>query len=439
MLIGVTAGLVAALGRADAVPADPIADRRTPVVEVFQQWKDSVVYVTGPMFKIRNPSLEEFFKRPGETPPESSVGSGFVVHESGYIVANAHAAEKVIFPQVALSDGKTYRADLVASIHNEDVALLKIDAARPLKPVRIARSGDLMIGETVVVIANPHGLRHTCTAGIVSAVQRTSKISDIEDLTLRNLIQTDAAINPGSSGGPWFNVLGEVIGLTASKKQNADNIGFAVSAQTLRGLLPDMLDVHRRYGLVTGLTVSKDGPCRVAAVETDSPASDADIRPGDVLTTLSGEPIAAGADWHLGLVGRKPGDTLQLELLRQGNAVEASLTLAPRPVPDAGALLRRKLGLSAVPLSAEKAKTMGLYLPYGVVVTGVDPAIYASVDHRPAPGDVLARVDKMRPRDLDHLGLILEKIEPGQSVTMVLLRQSGKTATRVDIKLALPK
>jgi S1-C subfamily serine protease len=102
---------------AEVPSADPAAARRTPVVEIFERWSGSVVFVTGPMFKVRNPSLEEFFKLPGEPSPESSVGSGFVVHESGYVVVNAHAAEKVIYPQVSLSDGRTYRAELVASVH----------------------------------------------------------------------------------------------------------------------------------------------------------------------------------------------------------------------------------------------------------------------------------------------------------------------------------
>jgi len=427
------------IARADDRVADSRKSRRTPVVAVFEQCRDSVVYVTGPIFKVRKPSLEEFFILPGEKPPINSVGSGFVVHESGYIITNAHAAEKVIYAQVALSDGRTYRADLVASIHEEDVALLKIDAGRPLKPVRLARSGDVMIGETVVVIANPHGLRHTCTAGVVSAMGRTTTVSDIGDLTLRDLIQTDAAINPGSSGGPWFNVLGEVMGLTASQKRDAENIGFAVPAATIRRLLPEMLDVHRRYGLLTGLTVAADGRCRVTAVDPDSPAAAAGIQAGDVLHRLADKPIPTVADFHLALVGRKPGQTVRLELLREGRPVEASLELGRRPKPDGAALLRQKLGLTAVPLSKEKAKAMSLQVPRGVLITAVDPGFFATLDHKPAPGDVLGRIAKSRPRDLDHLGLILEKLRPGQPMTMVLLRRKNETATRVDIKLTLPK
>ena len=424
---------------ADEGAADSTASRRTPVVAVFEQCRDSVVYVTGPIFKVRKPSLEEFFILPGKKPPISSVGSGFAVHESGYVLTNAHAAEKVIYPEVTLSDGRTCRADLIASIHEEDVALLKIDAGRPLKPVRLARSGDVMIGETVIVIAHPHGLRHTCTAGVVSALGRTTTVSDIEDLTLRDLIQTDAAINPGSSGGPWFNVLGEVMGLTASQKRDAENIGFAVSVATIRRLLPEMLDVDRRYGLVTGLSVAGDGQCRVTAVEADSPAARAGILAGDVLQRMADGPTPTVVDFHLGLAGRKPGQTVRLELLREGKPVEASLELGRRPKPDGATLLRQRLGLTGAPLSKEKAEAMAFQVPCGVLITAVDPRFFATVDHKPAPGDVLGRIAKSRPRDLDHLGLILEKLRPGEPVTMVLLRHKANRATRVDIKLTLPE
>lgn len=419
-------------------PADPKALRRTAVVEVFGQWKDSVVYVTGPVLTGKESSMEEFFKLPGRKAQESSVGSGFVIHESGYILTNAHAAERVIVHQVALSDGKTYPADLVASVHEEDVALLKIEAGRPLRPVKLAASGDLMIGETVIVIAHPHGLLHTCTTGVLSAVGRTTNVADVQGLTLRDLIQTDASINPGSSGGPWLNVCGEVIGLTASKKRDADNIGFAVPAASLRRLVPAMLDVEHRYGLVTGLSLEGDGPCRVAAVQPDSPAAQAGIRPNDVLAKLADRPLPTVLDFHLALVDRKPQERLSVELLREGKPLAVTLALGQRPKPDGAALLRAKLGMCGAPLDEERAKTMFLQVHRGLVITEVDPNFYAAVEHKPAPGDVLARIGWIRPRDLDHAGLILQKVPPGQVLPLVLLRHKDNLATRIDIKLVVP-
>ena len=435
----VASGFELTITRAGADKPDPRALRRTPVVEVFEKWKDCVVYVTGPVFLPGGSELEEFFNLPGMKEPEQSVGTGFVVHGSGYIVTNAHAADRVISHEVVLSDGKKYPAELVASIRNEDLALLKIDAGRPLPAVRLARSGDLMIGETVIVIANPVGLMYTCTTGIVSAIGRETNLLDVEGVTLHNMIQTDAAINPGSSGGPWLNVLGEVIGLTASMKRDSQNIGFAVSVGSLRRQLPEMLDAERRYGLVTGLSLEADGPCRITAIEPDSPAARAGIQAGDLVTKLADQPTPTVADFHLALIGRKPEETLSVELVRDEKPVARSLTLGWCRKPDGAALLREKLGLSAEPLDAQKIRAMALRDPRGVVITEVDPKHYENVEHPPAAGDVLARICKVRPRDFDHLGLILEKIEPGQRVPMVLLRHQGNTATRVDVSFVVPK
>jgi len=419
-------------------PAERLALRRTPVVEVFEKWKDSVVYVTGPLVPGGGASPAEFFHVP-EPKLEQSVGTGFVVHGSGYVVTNAHAAGRVIAHQVVLSDGRKCPAELVASIRSEDLALLKVDAPGPLAAVRLARSGDLLIGEPVIVIANPHGLRYTCTQGVVSAIGRQTNLVDVEGVTLTDMIQTDAGINPGSSGGPWFNVLGEVIGLTASMKRDSQNIGFAISAASLRRVLPQMLDVERRYGFATGLSVAADGPCRVEAVEPDSPAARAGIRVGDVVVKLADVPIATVVDYHLALVGRRPDETLPVKLRRGEASVVASLPLAKRPQPDTAALLRDKLGLEAEPLDKAKAQAMSLRVPRGAVVTSVDAARYEGVEHPPAAGDVLARVDAIRPRDFDHLGLVLNRLKPGQRVPLVILRRKDDAATRIDVRFVVPK
>jgi serine protease Do len=262
---------------------------------------------------------------------------------------------------------------------------------------------------------------------------------DVPGVTLREMIQTDAGINPGSSGGPWFNVLGEVIGMTASMKKDSQNIGFAVPAATLRRLMPAMLDVERVEGFVTGLTVAADGPCRVSGVSRDSPAARAGIQAGDLVVELGGKPTPTALDFHLALVGRKADETLTLGLVRGGKRLDVSLTLERRSKPDGAALLREKLGLAAVPLDDQKAKALSLRVPRGVVITAADSKLFEKLDQQPCTGDVLARINKIRPRDLDHLGLILDRVEPSQKVSMVLLRRRDKTLTRIDIGITLPK
>ena len=430
--------LLSAAARAESPKTpDTRALRRTPVVQVFEDYKDSVVYVTGPILTDGQSSLQEFFRLPGKPLEHISIGSGFVIHPAGYVLTNAHATEKVIAHGVRLSDGKTYPADLIATIHDQDVALLKIDAGRPLKAVRLAQAGDLMVGETVVVIANPEGLLHTCTVGVVSAVGRSTNVTDVK-LLLKDLIQTDASINPGSSGGPWFNIAGEVMGMTTTKKRDAENIGFAIPVATLRKLLPGMLDVENRCGLATGLVVEPEGVCRVKSVEAKSAAAQSGIRPGDVISKLGDDPVPSAAEFHLALIGRKPDEPLPIEIFRDGKLQALKLTPGRRPKPDATALLRKKLGLTAAPLDRATAQTMILQVERGVIVTAVDSWFYANLQHKPAPGDVLARIAGIRPRDLDQLALILEKMRPGQSVPLVLLRYRDSVASRIDINLTLP-
>ncbi len=417
-------------------PDDPDGTRsrrRTPVVEVFDRNKDAVVYVTGPLVQGDRPTTREFFALAGEKKEQISLGTGFLIHPDGYVVTNAHAVEKVISYEVRLADGKKVDAELIAIVRNQDLALLKVDAGRSLPAVRMAAAGDVMIGETVVVIANPHGLLHTCTKGIVSAVGRSTNPSGLPGVTLHDLIQTDAAINAGSSGGPWFNIAGQILGVTTTRKADSDNIGFAISVNSLRKELPGMLDTQRRYGLLTGLAVAPRGRAEVIDVEADSPAAVEGIRVGDRIVRVGRHAVRDRADLALALVGCRPGQQLPLKLLRDGQPVTAELLLAARPKPDGCALLEEKFGLTAVPLDEAKARSTLMRIACGVVITKRDAERYTEVDDPPRPGDVLARINKIRPRDLDHLGILLDRIQPGDSTTMVLLRKDGDTVTRIDL------
>ncbi len=427
------AGLDAA---GQALTSDTRAKRRTPVVEVFETWKDAVVFVTGPVVTPGQPPTDEFFVPSEQKTQEQNVGTGCVLHESGYVVTNAHAVEKLIAPVVALGDGRRFPAEVVAVLHQQDLALLKIEAGR-LKTVRLALSDDLLIGETIVVIGNPHGLLFTCTTGVVSAVGRASNLVDVPGVVLRDLIQSDAGINPGSSGGPWFNIAGEMIGITSSMKRDAENIAFAISAASLRRALPGMLDVERRQGMLTGLAVVADGRPVVAAVQPGSPAAQAGLQATDVIAKVAGRPVRTALDYHLALVGWKPGAPVALEVIRNGKPYDAVLTPAARPKPDGAALLKR-LGLSAVALDEAKAKAMNLRVRRGVLLTAVDSKRYEKLPHRPEPGDVLARIGPIRPRDLDHAGLLLENVKPGQPLALVFCRRKENLAVRIDMNLVVP-
>ena len=430
-----------ALGQTKLETVDPHDPRRTPVVEVFHHWRDSVVYLTGPLASAPGPTIDEFFQVPlrRET---ISIGSGFVVHESGYVITNAHAVERVITHHATLTDGRTYPAELIGLSREYDLALLKVEAGRPLQPVQLGKSNDFLLGETVIIISNPAGLLHTCTTGVISASERHTLASGLPGVVLRDLIQTDASINPGSSGGPWFNVLGEVVGVTTAKQVGSQNIGFGIPVMAVRHTLPQMLDVERRYGIFTGLTTQDQPqePCVVSEVAAGSPAALAGIRSGDVVKKLGGLAIIGRCEFLLSLIGCKPGQNLELDLERSGRTVRDFAHLG-RPAET-----RRGLATAATLRTDGRAAQRGqpqetsLRVHRGVVITAVvSGAPYNKLQTPPLPGDVLARINSIRPRDLDQVGLLLDAVKPGEPVHFVLLRMKDRVATRIDIMLTLTK
>ena len=422
--------------------SDTRSIRRTPVVDVYEKCSDSVVYITGPIVRGAKAALEEFFETDGRPPKEGSMGTGFVIHKSGFVVTNAHVVEKTLDHFVIPANGnKGYRAELLAVVHEQDIALLQLLGQRPLKPVRLAQSGDLMIGETVVVIGSPLGLRNTCTVGVLSAIGRTTQIADLAGVTLRDTIQSDAAISQGSSGGPWFNLAGDVIGMTTSMKKDAQNVALAVSTATLRKTLPPMLNVERRFRISSGLHLWDDGRCEVATVDPESPADKIGIRRGDFLVGLAGEPLATSLDFQLGLIDRKPGETVAVEVLRDGKRRTLALTLAQRPMPDVKSIVKQKLGIEAEAMGTANAKAMGLRVLRGLFVTSVDPAVYAQLKDRPVPqaGDVLVRIGSIRPRDLDQAAEQVENLKPGDAIDLVFVRRRENVATRTDVHLVMPR
>ena len=219
-----------------------------------------------------------------------------------------------------------------------------------------------MIGEPVIVVGNPQGLLLTCTTGVVSAVGRATPPSGLPGITLHGMIQTDAAINPGSSGGPWFNALGQVIGVTASQKRDAENIAFGVPVATIRHTLPEMLDVERGQGIATGLQLQPVGPCRVTSVAADSPAAAARHprgRRADEASMADRWPAGSTGASHCS--GHKPGESLKFDMFVDGDAaMHTTLVLGDRPKPGRRGDPEGQYGLTAVPLDNAKAEATSL-------------------------------------------------------------------------------
>ena len=422
--------LLAAAGSLSAGPQDR-PPRRSPVVDVFEKSRDAVVNLsTTRIQKVRTLHFETLlddifdFGAPRIRQRRvNSVGSGLIVHESGYIVTNAHVVARASDVTVTFADGRTATAEIIKADRAHDLAVLKVATRRPLPFIKLGRSDDIMVGETVIVIGNPLGLRHTVTAGIVSALDRDLRFS--RDVVYRGLIQTDAAINPGNSGGPLLNVHAQLIGIATAIRGGAQNVSFAIPVARLWELLPSMLDIEQRQRVRFGLEVA--GPdLKVVAVRPDSPAARAGLKPGDRVLRFNDDQLRNGIDYYIHLLEQTPGNRVRLTLQRGDETFSAVVPLQQIPPPDGHALADRLLGIKLEelsPRSQNRIKRNFSGLAAGLSVDQVEqrgpagrarPAVHA--------GDIVLSVDGVPVRSLADVGLVLERVEPGGRIGLRFAR-----------------
>src|SRR5207245_1309726 len=238
-----------ATGRAWA--GDP---RRTPVVEAVDRVRAAVVNIRGER-TVMGPASEELFPLSPSENRINGMGTGVLVDPRGYIVTNHHVVEDVHVIRVRLGDGSTYSARVLARDPDGDLALLKIDAGRPLPVMPLGTANDLMIGETVIAIGNAYGYEHSVTVGVVSALKRDVVLN--KEVSYKGLIQTDASINPGNSGGPLLNVNGELVGVNVAIRAGAQGISFAIPVDSVIKSVAGMISIRKRNGTWHGI-VAKD-------------------------------------------------------------------------------------------------------------------------------------------------------------------------------------
>ncbi|NQT15625.1 MAG: trypsin-like peptidase domain-containing protein, partial [Planctomycetes bacterium] len=306
--------------------------RRTPIVKAVQRARPSVVNIQGEKTlagMVASTAASDVARR------VNGMGTGVVIDPSGYIVTNHHVIDGVREILVTTADEKQHVARLISRDPETDLAIIKIDVAKPLPVIRIGTSADLMPGEPVVAVGNAYGYPHTTTRGIISALNRAVRVSDEQHYD--DLIQTDASINPGNSGGPLLNIDGEMIGVNVAVRAGAQGIGFAIPVDKAVAVAADLLaaDGMRRawHGVTpaTGTPESGSGLV-VRAVAEQSPAEEAGLKPGDVLTAIGDLKIDRRLDFHRAILGLDVGESISVSVRRGDETLVLKMELAK--VPD---------------------------------------------------------------------------------------------------------
>lgn len=408
---------------------------------------------SGPEFNLP-PGLEDFFERFREGQPEqrrkaTSLGSGFIVDETGYIVTNNHVVKDAEEIFVVLHDDSELEAEVVGIDDKTDIAVLKVNPKTPLPAVSFGDSDAERVGDWVIAIGNPLGFGGTVTAGIVSARGR-----DINSGPYDNYIQTDAPINKGNSGGPLFNMEGEVIGINTaifSPNGGSIGIGFAIPSN----LASKVVSQLREYGTTRrgwlGVTIQQvtdeiaetmglpeASGALVSTVHDDSPAAAAGIQSGDVIATFNGEKVPNSRRLPRMVADASVGDTVPVEVWRSGKKVAlnvklgqlekvdlASLRGAPQQDQESPRALD-SLGLALAPLGNAVRQEFGLTDDIeGVVITKVDPSSDAA-EKQLRPGNVIVEVNQEKVSSPDDVAKQIEVAKAsGKKSVLMLINQGG--------------
>ena len=388
-----------------------------------------------------NDPLYEFFRRfgvPGPGPrsdtPQQGLGSGFIVSPDGVILTNAHVVRDASEVMVRLTDKREFSAKVVGTDPQSDVAVLKIEAT-DLPTVRLGDPKRVRVGEWVVAIGSPFGFENTVTAGIVSAKSRS-----LPDGTYVPFIQTDVAVNPGNSGGPLFNLDGEVIGINSqiySRSGGYQGLSFAIPIDLASGIKEQLV----RHGKVTrgriGVTIQevnqsladsfglkKPAGALVSAVDKDGPAGKAGIEPGDVILKVDGKPVERSIDVSTRIAEHRPGSAATLEVWRKGASRELTVTVGEMPSPKVAASAAAgeqsgRLGLAVRPLTPEERKQAGV--EGGLVV---ENATGAAARAGVQPGDIVIALNSTPVKSVDELRVLAGK--SGKHAALLVQRNESR-------------
>ncbi len=425
-----------------------LVDRYGPAVVNIQVTGNTKVSQEESQVPQLNPNdpFSQFFRGfPMPKAPPSGVvrglGSGFIVSADGIILTNTHVVEDAKVVTVRLTDNREFQAKVIGKDPVSDVAVLRIDA-KNLPTVKLGDSGRVKVGEWVVAIGSPYGFDNTVTAGIVSAKARS-----LGNESYVPFLQTDAAVNPGNSGGPLFNLKGEVIGINSqiySRNGGFQGLSFAIPINVAYRVENEILQTGHvtrgRLG-VTIQTVSQSlaesfGLPRpegalVSFVDPDSPAQKAGLETGDVIMKVNGEPLVRSNDLPAKVAELKPGTKLTMEVWRKGSMRELTATIGSFKEEkvasaDNPSVSKGRLGLAVRPLTPQEREESGI--TGGVIVDAASgPAADAGIE----AGDIVLAVNNTPVTSAQQLRSLTEKA--GKHIALLVQHGEAKVFVPIDL------
>lgn len=365
-----------------------------------------------------------------EIPEQRGTGSGFIISNDGIILTNAHVVDDADEIIVHLTDKREFRGKVLGTDPQTDIAVVKIEA-KDLPVLKLGHSKDLQVGEWVAAIGSPFGLDNTVTAGIVSAVSRALPSDQFVPF-----IQTDVAVNPGNSGGPLFNMKGEVVGINSqifSTSGGFMGLSFAIPidlAIQIKDQLIQKGHVTRGYigvyiqeltqELAENFNLKDLNGALITKVEKDSPAAKAGLQAGDVILEINQQPVTSSTSLPMIVSTLKPGDTATILILRDGQQIKQRILIGKNPNNINTKSTRKippSLGLSLRPLNEEEAKKADV--SHGLLVTNVTGnAAKAGF----LPGDILLTANRISLKTLADL----EKVAQSKKILFLIQRKNGR-------------
>lgn len=400
--------------------------------EAAEKTIHTVVHVKNVSHKtITNPLLEYFYGyKGGESQEQVGTGSGVIISEDGYIVTNNHVIKDASEIEITLNNKKSYIAKLVGTDSKMDIALLKINADEKLPYTTFANSDAVKIGEWVLAVGNPYNLTSTVTAGIISA-----KARDLGTSGIQSFIQTDAAVNPGNSGGALVNTRGELIGInTMISSMTGSYVGysFAVPSNIAKKIIEDIMEfgnVQRGILGVEGgelnssaskeLGVSETQGFYINKVTKQSGAEKAGLEKGDIIVKLDGQNIATYADLSGYINTKRPNDKVQVTYIRDGKNRIIPVVLSKNEF-----FSTEFKGLELENIDASDKKKF--HIDNGVKIKSITNENLRQYEEE-LKGNIILSIDNVKIKDIETASKLLNNKEESQSIRIEMINKNGET------------